>query len=139
MLHELMRAWARLIWVLFHIGEACVSHGIHGLVLLNWSTVHRPTALRVVHLRRGVHGRLLRERRLLRRPLCILLHVVLLRQRRRLRWATLPHVGRSVSLSWIAGKHSTWTHSSGHALWHTETWWTTVHLVRQRGVLLGHW
>ena len=80
MLHKLMWAWTRLIGVLAHALIARISHGIHRLVLLDGCAVHRAAALSVMKLRRGMHRRLLRKWRLLRRPLSILLHVVLLRQ-----------------------------------------------------------
>jgi hypothetical protein len=78
-LHELVRARAGLVWILIHIWESSVgAHSVHCLVLLNGSAMHRPAALCVVHLRRCMHGRLLRVRRLLWWPLSVLLHVVLL-------------------------------------------------------------
>ena len=78
-LHELLWARAGLVWILVHIWESSVGdHSVHCLVLLNGSAVHRPAALCVVHLRRCMHGRLLRVRRLLWWPLSVLLHVVLL-------------------------------------------------------------
>ena len=58
-LHELVRAWAWLIGILVHIGKASTSHGVHCLILLHWSTMHRSATLCMVHLRRGMHGRLL--------------------------------------------------------------------------------
>ena len=95
MLHKLMRTWARLVRVLAHSliprvssWHAASAHSTHGLVLLYRRTVHGNAGL--VKLRRCVHRGLLRERRLLW-TLCILLHVVLLRERRRLR-RPLPHV-----------------------------------------------
>jgi hypothetical protein len=95
MLHKLMRAWARLIRILTHTlvprvssWHAASAHSAHGLVLLYRRAVHRDATL--VKLRRCVHRRLLRKLRLLR-TLSILLHVVLLRERRWLR-RPLPHV-----------------------------------------------
>lgn len=55
MLHKLMGAWARLIGVLVQARESSTSHSVHGLILLNWGTVHRATALCMMHLRRSVH------------------------------------------------------------------------------------
>jgi hypothetical protein len=90
--HELVRAGTWLVRVLAHTGVSRIaSHSVHSLILLNRRSVHRSAALDVMQLRRSVHGRLLRVGRLLWRPLCILLHIVLLGERRGLR-RTLPHV-----------------------------------------------
>lgn len=83
MLHELVRTWTRLVGVLPHGLVSRVSsghrtaHSTHSLILLDRCAMHRCTALSMMELWRCMHGRLLRERRLLR-SLRILLHVVLL-------------------------------------------------------------
>lgn len=113
MLHELVRTRARLVRILVHVRESSTSHSVHGLVLLDWCAVHRSAALSVMHLRRGVHRRLLRVGRLLRWPLGVLLHVVLLRKWRWLRGTALPHVGRSIALTRVlhSRKYTTLAHA----------------------------